>query len=45
MVRSMSGGSFEAVTLRLGILHAARELGVMVWERRPRESSDASTSR
>src|SRR5215471_11128901 len=30
-VRSMSGGSFEAVTLRLGILHAARELGVMVW--------------
>jgi RimK family alpha-L-glutamate ligase len=27
----MSGGSFEAVTLRLGILHAARELGVMVW--------------
>ena len=31
LVRSMSGGSFEAVTLRLGILHAARELGVMVW--------------
>jgi len=31
MVRSMSGGSFEAVTLRLGILHAARDLGVMVW--------------
>jgi tetrahydromethanopterin:alpha-L-glutamate ligase len=30
-VRSMSGGSFEAVTLRLGILHAARDLGVMVW--------------
>src|SRR5215468_2804080 len=31
VVRSMSGGSFEAVTLRLGILHAARALGVMVW--------------
>jgi RimK family alpha-L-glutamate ligase len=31
LVRSMSGGSFEAVTLRLGMLHAARELGVMVW--------------
>ena len=31
VVRSMSGGSFEAVTLRLGILHALRECGVMVW--------------
>src|SRR5215471_4047943 len=31
MVRSMSGGTFEAVTLRLGVLHALRELGVMVW--------------
>ncbi len=31
LVRSMSGGSFEAVTLRLGILHAARDLGVTVW--------------
>jgi tetrahydromethanopterin:alpha-L-glutamate ligase len=31
VVRTMSGGSFEAVTLRLGILHAARDLGVMVW--------------
>jgi RimK family alpha-L-glutamate ligase len=31
VVRSMSGGSFEAVTLRLGILHAARDLGVIVW--------------
>src|SRR5216683_4927059 len=30
-VRTMSGGTFEAVTLRLGILHTARELGVMVW--------------
>jgi tetrahydromethanopterin:alpha-L-glutamate ligase len=31
IVRTMSGASFEAVTLRLGILHALRELGVMVW--------------
>jgi tetrahydromethanopterin:alpha-L-glutamate ligase len=31
IVRSMSGGTFEAVTLRLGILHALRERGVMVW--------------
>ena len=31
LVRSMSGGTFEAVTLRLGILHALRELGVLVW--------------
>jgi tetrahydromethanopterin:alpha-L-glutamate ligase len=31
IVRSMSGGPFEAVTLRLGILHAMRERGVMVW--------------
>jgi len=31
MVRSMSGGTFEAVTLRLGVLHALRELGVIVW--------------
>jgi RimK family alpha-L-glutamate ligase len=31
VVRSMSGGSFEAVTLRLGILHALRECGVIVW--------------
>jgi tetrahydromethanopterin:alpha-L-glutamate ligase len=31
LVRSMSGGSFEAVTLRLGILHAARARGVLVW--------------
>jgi tetrahydromethanopterin:alpha-L-glutamate ligase len=31
MVRSMSGGSFEAVTMRLGVLHALRELGVLVW--------------
>jgi tetrahydromethanopterin:alpha-L-glutamate ligase len=29
-VRDMSGGSFEAVTLRLGILHALSEIGVPV---------------
>jgi RimK family alpha-L-glutamate ligase len=31
VVRTMSGGSFEAVTVRLGILHALRELGAIVW--------------
>jgi tetrahydromethanopterin:alpha-L-glutamate ligase len=31
VVRSMLGGTFEAVTLRLGVLHALRERGVMVW--------------
>jgi tetrahydromethanopterin:alpha-L-glutamate ligase len=31
LVRDMAGGAFEAVTLRLGILHAAREAGVLVW--------------
>src|SRR5262245_10188537 len=31
LVRDMAGASFEAVTLRLGILHAAREVGVLVW--------------
>jgi RimK family alpha-L-glutamate ligase len=31
LVRTMTGGSFEAVTRRLGILHALRELGVTVW--------------
>ena len=30
-VRTMSGGTFEAVTLRLGILHGLRECGVPVW--------------
>lgn len=30
LVRCMAGGSFEAVTLRLGILHALRENGVPV---------------
>jgi len=31
IVRTISGGTFEAVTLRLGLLHALRELGVLVW--------------
>ena len=31
IVRTMSGGTFEAVTLRLSVLHALRELGVPVW--------------
>ena len=31
VVRTMSGGTFEAVTLRLGILHALRECAVPVW--------------
>jgi RimK family alpha-L-glutamate ligase len=31
LVRSISAGSFEEVTRRLGILHALRELGVPVW--------------
>lgn len=31
LVRSMSGGTFEAVTLRLGVLHALRHSGVLVW--------------
>jgi RimK family alpha-L-glutamate ligase len=31
IVRTVSGGTFEAVTLRLGLLHALRELGVIVW--------------
>ena len=31
VVRTMSGGTCEAVTLRLGVLHALRELGVLVW--------------
>src|SRR5262245_10159220 len=31
LVRAVPGGSFEAVTLRLGVLHALRELGVPVW--------------
>jgi tetrahydromethanopterin:alpha-L-glutamate ligase len=31
VVRTISGGTFEAVTLRLGVLHALRQLGVTVW--------------
>ncbi|MFZ0068003.1 MAG: RimK family alpha-L-glutamate ligase [Pseudolabrys sp.] len=31
LVRDMSGGTFEAVTLRLGILHALQEIGIPVW--------------
>ncbi|MEJ2227497.1 MAG: RimK family alpha-L-glutamate ligase [Alphaproteobacteria bacterium] len=30
-VRSVPAGSFEQVTMRLGVLHALRELGVTVW--------------
>lgn len=31
IVRAISGGTFQAVTMRLGILHGLRELGVPVW--------------
>ncbi|MFI5013489.1 MAG: RimK family alpha-L-glutamate ligase [Hyphomicrobiales bacterium] len=31
IVRGIAAGSFEAVTRRLGVLHALRELGVLVW--------------
>src|SRR5262249_58952159 len=31
VVRTVSGGGFEAVALRLGMLHALRALGVLVW--------------
>jgi tetrahydromethanopterin:alpha-L-glutamate ligase len=31
LVRDMAGGTFEAVTLRLGVLHALQEIGVPVW--------------
>jgi RimK family alpha-L-glutamate ligase len=31
IVRCISGGTFQAVTMRLGILHALRELCVPVW--------------
>jgi tetrahydromethanopterin:alpha-L-glutamate ligase len=31
LVRAVSGGTFQAVTMRLGILHALRELGAPVW--------------
>ena len=30
-VRTMSSGSFEAITKRLGVLHALSRLGVLVW--------------
>jgi tetrahydromethanopterin:alpha-L-glutamate ligase len=30
-VRTLSAGSFEAITKRLGVLHAMTELGVVVW--------------
>eukprot|EP01037_Dinobryon_pediforme_P041255 gene41255-50903_t len=32
-VRSISAGSFEAVTLRLGVLHGLERAGVTVWNR------------
>lgn len=31
LVRAISSGTFQAVTMRLGVLHALRELGVPVW--------------
>ena len=31
LVRSISAGSFEQVTMRLGVLHALREAGALVW--------------
>jgi tetrahydromethanopterin:alpha-L-glutamate ligase len=31
LVRDMAGGTFEAVTLRLGFLHALQEIGIPVW--------------
>ena len=31
LVRTMAGGTFEAVTLRLGLLHALADMGVPVW--------------
>ncbi len=31
LVRGIPAGSFEQVTLRLGVLHALRQAGVMVW--------------
>ena len=30
-VRTLSGGSFEAITKRLGVLHALAKLGIVVW--------------
>jgi RimK family alpha-L-glutamate ligase len=34
-VRTMSAGSFEAITKRLGVLHALTKLGVTVWNDAP----------
>ena len=34
-VRTMSAGSFEAITKRLGVLHALAKLGVAVWNDAP----------
>jgi tetrahydromethanopterin:alpha-L-glutamate ligase len=31
LVRDMSGGNFEVVTRRLGILHGLHEIGVLIW--------------
>lgn len=31
LVRDMAGGTFQAVTLRLGFLHALQEIGIPVW--------------
>src|SRR3954464_6813554 len=31
LVRTMSGGTFEAVTMRLGFLHALNDRGALVW--------------
>jgi RimK family alpha-L-glutamate ligase len=31
LLRTLSGGTFEATTLRLGVLHALVEAGVLVW--------------
>ncbi|MGN6571989.1 MAG: ATP-grasp domain-containing protein [Pseudolabrys sp.] len=35
LVRTMSGGTFQAVTLRLGLLHALQAVGVRVWNAAP----------
>ena len=34
-VRTLSAGSFEAITKRLGILHALAKLGIVVWNGAP----------
>jgi tetrahydromethanopterin:alpha-L-glutamate ligase len=34
-VRTLSAGSFEAITKRLGVLHALAKLGVVVWNDAP----------